>query len=181
MHEIWAPGSKSDRYNGRTVATVVCIRGHRRYMNTCNSGHCIIPPGDRARASVQKISGWHPARGLNSGHRTLQQWPQLRHPWPWPGRACGQWTQQWPPHTATVATVEASVAMAGARTRPVDSTVATKPINSGHSSTIRDHGRRSHPARGLHSGHRGVKPWPQLRHPRPWPGAHAANVLNSGH
>ena len=42
---------------GGTVATVVCIRGHRCYMKTQNSGHCIIPPGDRARASVQNISG----------------------------------------------------------------------------------------------------------------------------
>ena len=59
VHEIWAPGSTTDRYNGTTVATVVRIGGHRCYMQTRTSGHCIIPPGDRARASVHQTSVWH--------------------------------------------------------------------------------------------------------------------------
>ena len=62
------------------------------------------------------------------------------------GGACGQCAQQWPLNNATVATVPESVAMAGAGTRPVDSTVATVPINSGHNSDTLRQGRRAQAA-----------------------------------
>ena len=78
--------------------------------------------------------------GLNSGHTRMQQWPQSRHPRPRPVLACSLSTQQWPHDNPTVATVEASVATAGAGIRAVDSTVATTHCNSGHSHGLRGHG-----------------------------------------
>ena len=80
---------------------------------------------------------WQP---LNSGHTRMQQWPQSRHPRPRPVLACSLSTQQWPHDNPTVATVEASVATAGAGIRAVDSTVATTHCNSGHSHGLRGHG-----------------------------------------
>jgi hypothetical protein len=77
--------------------------------------------------------GAHAANGLNSGHRTLQQWPPLRHPWPWPALALGQWTQLWPQSQSTVATVPTPSAKAGARKQPEHLTVATTDANRGHS------------------------------------------------
>ena len=122
------------------------------------------------------LSKLQPQPALDSGHHRPQQWPR---------------------YTSTVATVQQSGTMAGARIRPEDSTVATEGSNRGHShgirglgrgrmrpmcSTvateqcnsghrfgIRGHGRRWHSASGLNCGHSASQQWPQFRHPPPRP------------